>query len=84
MYETCFTAEDLNSIGHVASARYQRNQRLIMDIFNSLSVPDMRTVVNIHRLTHARRQLRSLATHQVLLFIFFKKSKKSEIMAKVL
>ena len=49
----------------MAAVRFHRNHRLMLEIFNNVSVPDTRTVVNKSRLQLLKKQVQSLTIHQV-------------------
>jgi len=48
----------------MAAARFQRNQRLISEIFNEVCIPDLRSNVNVDRILTLRRQVDALKTHR--------------------
>lgn len=48
----------------MAGARFQRNQRLIAEIFNEVCIPDLRTNVSVDRILTLRRQVNALKTHR--------------------
>jgi hypothetical protein len=48
----------------LAAIRYDRNNRLMAELFSSNFVPDPRTFVPQHRIEHIRRQGQSLEQHQ--------------------
>ena len=60
----CYTDEYI-TMKQMAAVRFHRNHRLMLEIFNSASVPDMRTAVNRSRLHLLKKQVQSLTIHQV-------------------
>ncbi|CAI2347835.1 unnamed protein product [Caenorhabditis sp. 36 PRJEB53466] len=52
------------STRRLAGVRYERNNRLIADLFSPSIVTDTRSVVPLHRMEMLKRQAASLGTHQ--------------------
>ncbi|UJR31852.1 hypothetical protein I4U23_019328 [Adineta vaga] len=48
---------------HIAAARFQRNQRLLQEVFNEVCIPDLRLNVNADRISTLRRQAHALKEH---------------------
>lgn len=49
----------------LAAIRYDRNNRLMAELFSSSYLPDTRTIVPQHRIEQLRKQGQQLAVHQV-------------------
>ncbi|CAF5165187.1 unnamed protein product, partial [Rotaria sp. Silwood1] len=49
---------------HIAAARFQRNQRLLCEIFNEICIPDLRSNINVDRILTLRRQVDALKIHR--------------------
>lgn len=48
----------------LASIRFQRNHRLLNDIFNEICIQDCRSIVSQQRMEQLKKQVSSLETHQ--------------------
>ncbi|VDP35420.1 unnamed protein product [Soboliphyme baturini] len=49
----------------LAAARYQRNQRMLLEIFSDVCIPDQRGIMTTTRLQNLQRQVESLTMHKV-------------------
>lgn len=49
----------------LAAIRYERNNRLMTDLFNTSYLPDTRNIVHQQRIEQLRRQAQNLTEHQV-------------------
>merc|ERR1712127_1173574 len=49
---------------NVCAARFNRNHRLLGDIFSEFSVPDVRSIVTSQRMDQLKKQVCSLEAHQ--------------------
>ena len=61
----CFYTDEYITMKQMAAVRFHRNHRLMLEIFNNVSVPDTRMVVNKSRLQLLKKQVQSLTIHQV-------------------
>lgn len=55
---------DSSSSRQLGACRFQRNQRLLYEIFSETCVPDMRSIVTNPRMHMLKRQVQSLTMHQ--------------------
>ncbi len=56
--------DDSLSVRHVASNRFNRNHRLLNEIFNEYTVADNRSIVTSQRMEQLKKQVTSLELHQ--------------------
>ena len=49
----------------MAAVRFHRNYRLMLEIFNKVRIPDVRTVVDKSRLQMLKKHVQTLNFHQV-------------------
>lgn len=56
--------DDSLSVRHVASNRFNRNNRLLNEIFNEYTVADNRSIVTSQRMEQLKKQVTSLELHQ--------------------